>query len=86
VVDDLEMVQPVDAGQGAEEPKVQFRVVPQQGADLHQVLRLDLRPLGRDVDDGVGELLLDAADKIQSGQYGGHFIALPQPEGRGTKP
>src|SRR3990170_8677311 len=45
VVDDLEVVQPVDSAQRAEEAEAQLRVVAQERAGLDQVIGLHLRPL-----------------------------------------
>src|SRR3990170_4686901 len=44
-VDDLEVVQPVDTAERAEEAELQLRVVAQEGAGLDQLVSLHLRPL-----------------------------------------
>src|SRR3990172_4506863 len=66
VVDDLEVVQPVDAAQRAEEAEVQLRVVAQEGGGFDQMISLHLRPLRRGVGDGVRELLLNALSDVEA--------------------
>src|SRR3990170_3127897 len=66
VVDDLEVVQPVDAAQRAEEAELQLRLVAQQGARFDQLVSLHLRPLRRSVGDGVRELLLNALSDVEA--------------------
>src|SRR3990170_1792990 len=85
VVDDLEVVQPVDSAQRAEEAEAQLRVVAQERAGLDQVIGLHLRPLRRGFGDGVRELLLDAVSDVEAREDRRNSPYLPQPEGWGAR-